>query len=167
MNNTKELTTFLKNAGHESMMEIQEKSIFEFKKHDNVLLYSKTGSGKTLAFLLSMLSKIEPHKQGIQGVVIAPSRELAVQINDVFRSLKTGYKATLCYGGHSMREEENSLSETPVILIGTPGRIVDHLNRKSFTTENAKTLVLDEFDKSLEQGFEAEMSFIISSCSIF
>ena len=66
----------------------------------------------TLAFLLSMLSKIDSHKQGIQGVVIAPSRELAVQINDVFRSLKTGYKSTLCYGGHSMREEENSLSGT-------------------------------------------------------
>jgi len=162
MNNTKELTTFLKNAGHESMMEIQEKSIFEFKKHDNVLLYSKTGSGKTLAFLLSMLSKIEPHKQGIQGVVIAPSRELAVQINDVFRSLKTGYKATLCYGGHSMREEENSLSETPVILIGTPGRIADHIDRDNVHLEYASFLAIDEFDKCLELGFNDEMKFIIS-----
>ena len=162
MNNTKELTTFLKNAGHESMMEIQEKSIFEFKKHDYVLLYSKTGSGKTLAFLLSMLSKIEPHKQGIQGVVIAPSRELAVQINDVFRSLKTGYKATLCYGGHSMREEENSLSETPVILIGTPGRIADHIDRDNVHLEYASFLAIDEFDKCLELGFNDEMKFIIS-----
>ena len=162
MNNIKELNSFLRNAGHESMMEIQEKSIFEFKKHDNVLLYSKTGSGKTLAFLLSMLSKIEPHKQGIQGVVIAPSRELAVQINDVFRSLKTGYKSTLCYGGHSMREEENSLSETPVILIGTPGRIADHIDRDNVHLEYATFLAIDEFDKCLELGFNDEMKFIIS-----
>ena len=162
MNNTKELKSFLRNAGHESFMEIQEKSIFEFKKHDNVLLYSKTGSGKTLAFLLSMLSKIDSHKQGIQGVVIAPSRELAVQINDVFRSLKTGYKATLCYGGHSMREEENSLSETPVILIGTPGRIADHIDRDNVHLEYASFLAIDEFDKCLELGFNDEMKFIIS-----
>lgn len=162
MNNTKELTSFLRNAGHESFMEIQEKSIFEFKKHDHVLLYSKTGSGKTLAFLLSMLSKIDSHKQGIQGVVIAPSRELAVQINDVFRSLKTGYKSTLCYGGHSMREEENSLSETPVILIGTPGRIADHIDRDNVHLEYATFLAIDEFDKCLELGFNDEMKFIIS-----
>lgn len=162
MNNIKELTGFLKNAGHDSFMEIQEKSIFEFKKHDHLLLYSKTGSGKTLAFLLSMLSKIDANKQGVQGLVIAPSRELAVQINDVFRSLKTGYKSTLCYGGHSMKEEENSLSETPVIVIGTPGRIADHIERDNLHLEYATFLAIDEFDKCLELGFNDEMKFIIS-----
>ena len=162
MNNIKELTCFLKNAGHDSFMEIQEKSIFEFKKHDHLLLYSKTGSGKTLAFLLAMLSKIDDHKQGIQAVIIAPSRELAIQINDVFRSLKTGFKSTLCYGGHSMKEEENSLSETPVIVIGTPGRIADHIERDNLHLEYATFLVVDEFDKCLELGFSDEMKFIIS-----
>ena len=162
MNNIKELKGFLRNTGHETLMEIQEKSIIEFKKHDHVLLYSKTGSGKTLAFLLAMLSKIDSHKQGIQGIVIAPSRELAVQINDVFRSLKTGFKSTLCYGGHSMKEEENSLSETPVILIGTPGRIADHIDRDNVHLEYASFLAIDEFDKCLELGFNDEMKFIIS-----
>lgn len=162
MNNTKELEGFLHNAGHHSFMEIQEKSINSFKKFDNLLLYSKTGSGKTLAFLLAMLSKIDAHKQGIQGVVIAPSRELAIQINDVFRSLKTGYKSTLCYGGHSMKEEENSLSETPVVLIGTPGRIADHIDRDNVHLDYATFLAIDEFDKCLELGFSDEMKFIIS-----
>lgn len=162
MNNSKELSAFLQNAGHSTLMEIQEKSINSFKKFDNLLLYSKTGSGKTLAFLLAMLSKIDDHKQGIQAVVIAPSRELAIQINDVFRSLKTGYKATLCYGGHSMREEENSLSETPVVLIGTPGRIADHIDRDNIHLDYATFLAIDEFDKCLELGFSDEMKFIIS-----
>ena len=162
MTNSTELKQYIQNAGHTDLMPIQEQAINGIKKHSHQLLYSKTGSGKTLAFLFAMLSKIDPTKSGIQAVILAPSRELCLQIDDVFRSLKTGHKQTLCYGGHSIKEEENSLQETPVIVIGTPGRIADHIDRDNLDLQHVTFLIIDEFDKCLEFGFSDEMKFIIS-----
>ena len=150
----------IKNAGHKSLLPVQTRSIEAFKKHSEIILISKTGSGKTLAFLLATISKLETKKQGIQAVIIAPTRELAQQIDHVFKSLKTGMKSTLCYGGHSMLDEANSLKETPTVVIGTPGRILDHIERGSITGNNCDTLCIDEFDKCLELGFEYEMDNI-------
>lgn len=96
-------------------------------------------------------------------MIIVPSRELAIQIDDVFRKMQTGFKVTLCYGGHKREIEENNLLQAPALIIGTPGRIVDHLRRNNFSADSITTLILDEFDKSLELGFQEEMEFIIKA----
>lgn len=129
--------------------------------HDIVLL-SPTGSGKTLAFLLPVLNLIDIAVPDVQVLILAPSRELALQIEQVFRALGTVYKVNCCYGGHPMKVEKNNLKHPPAVLIGTPGRIADHIRRDTFETNGIHTIILDEFDKSLEFGFQEEMSFIIS-----
>ena len=155
-----DINSLIKNAGHTSLIDIQSDSVEAFKSNDNVILYSKTGSGKTIAFLLSLLSKIDTNKSGVQAIILAPSRELSLQIEEVFRSLKSGQKITICYGGHSMRTEENSLAESPSVVVGTPGRICDHIERGNLLLDNCTFFTIDEFDKCLELGFSEEMSYI-------
>ena len=146
-----------------SLNEMQEVAIAATEKHDNILLLSATGSGKTLAFLLPVIKLINPATLTSQALIIVPSRELALQIETVFKSLGTNLKVTCCYGGHLRETEENNLKQPPALLIGTPGRLADHIRRGNITTDSIETLVLDEFDKSLELGFQDEMSFIIGS----
>lgn len=157
MQRTKEA---LNRLGFEGLKPIQEAMLTEFPKEDNLVLIAPTGSGKTLAFLLPLL---ESFKEGrfTQAIIIAPSRELALQIEQVFKSFKSGFKANVCYGGHPIRIEKNNLLDSPTLIVGTPGRIADHIRRGTIDTRNIKNLVLDEFDKGLELGFEKEMKFII------
>ena len=150
----------IKNAGHKELLPIQQQCIKAYKNNAELVLLSKTGSGKTLAFLLSILSKIEQQEQYTQALVIAPTRELCQQIDEVFRSLKSGLKSTLCYGGHSVKDEQNSLSQNPAIIIATPGRLLDHIERGNISLYDCSSLVIDEFDKCLELGFEYEMGKI-------
>ncbi len=96
-------------------------------------------------------------------VVITPTRELALQITDVFQRLKTGLKITACYGGHKREIEENNLIEPPAVVVGTPGRLGDHIKRGNIKTESVRMVILDEFDKSLEMGFLEEMQFIFAA----
>jgi ATP-independent RNA helicase DbpA len=128
-----------------------------------VLLLSATGSGKTLAYLLPLVKLLDPANKNTQAIIIVPSRELALQIESVFKSMGSDNKVTCCYGGHLRETEENNLKQPPALLIGTPGRLADHIRRGNITVDGIETLVLDEFDKSLELGFHAEMSFIIGS----
>jgi len=130
-------------------------------KASNIVLLAPTGSGKTVAFLLPLLHQLNAKTTGVQALILVPSRELALQIEQVFRSMGTGFKVNCCYGGHPMKTERNNFSEPPAVLIGTPGRIAAHLRRGSFEPESIHLLVLDEFDKSLELGFSDEMSYII------
>ncbi len=131
--------------------------------NNNVVLLSDTGSGKTLAFLVPLISLMDKDQPGTQAMVIVPSRELAIQIEQVFKKLSTGFKVTCCYGGHLRETEENNLVEAPAMIIGTAGRLADHLRRGNINVAGIKTLVLDEFDKTVELGFQEEMSFIIST----
>lgn len=153
----------LSSLGFNKLNEIQQASLEANAKNENVVLLSATGSGKTLAFLLPVLESLDPEISQPQALIIVPSRELAIQIDDVFRKMQTGFKVTLCYGGHKRETEENNLKEAPAIIIGTAGRLADHIRRKNFSLNNINTLVLDEFDKSLELGFTEEMSYIIGS----
>ena len=153
----------LSSLGFDKLNEIQQASLEANAKNDNVVLLSATGSGKTLAFLLPLLETLDPEISQPQALIIVPSRELAIQIDDVFRKMQTGFKVTLCYGGHKRETEENNLKEAPALIIGTAGRLADHIRRNNFSLDNITTLVLDEFDKSLELGFTEEMSFIIGS----
>lgn len=127
-----------------------------------VALVAPTGSGKTLAFTIAALKNMDRACGKIQTVVIAPSRELVLQIYEVIRPLATGYKTVALYGGHDMHDETNSLLMTPDIIVATPGRLVDHIARGQIRPgARLATLVLDEYDKSLELGFAEEMKRII------
>ena len=147
----------------DSLNEMQLAAVEAIEKNDNVILLSSTGSGKTLAFLIPLLHKLDASIKKTQAMIIVPSRELALQIEQVFRSLGTDLKITCCYGGHLRETEENNLIQPPALLVGTPGRLADHIRRGNITTDTIHTLVLDEFDKSLESGFWEEIVFIVES----
>ncbi|WP_207434636.1 DEAD/DEAH box helicase [Sabulibacter ruber] len=140
--------------------EMQEATLEAAQKSD-VILLSPTGSGKTLAYLLSILPLLKPEVKEVQALILAPSRELAMQIEQVFRSMATGFKVDCFYGGHATNPEKRSLANPPALMIGTPGRIAYHLREENFSTTHIQALVLDEFDKSLEYGFQDDMASII------
>ena len=155
-------TNLLLNLGIESLNEMQEMAQDAILNDANVLLLSPTGSGKTLAFLLPIFEILQDDCKNVQCLILVPSRELGLQIEQVWKKMGTDYKVNVCYGGHSIETEIKNLSNPPAVLIGTPGRIADHIDRGTFITDNIQTLVLDEFDKSLQLGFHEQMSFIIA-----
>ena len=145
---------------------MQEEAIPVIERTLNTILLSPTGSGKTLAFLLPIIKQLDPDCSEVQVLILVPSRELAIQIEQVIRQMGSGYKVNAVYGGRPMSKDKIEIKHTPAILIGTPGRIADHFSNDRFSKESIKTLVLDEFDKSLEVGFEYEMRGIINyNCS--
>lgn len=156
-------TQYLSRLKISSLNEMQKAAIEEAKKPNDLILLSATGSGKTLAFLLPAIESIRPDKRGVQILIIVPSRELGLQIESVFKQMNTGLKVNCCYGGHSTKIEKNNLSDAPVVLVGTPGRICYHIDRGNLDTYAIHTLILDEFDKSLEFGFSEQMGFIIAN----
>ncbi|GAA4210923.1 DEAD/DEAH box helicase [Pedobacter jeongneungensis] len=153
----------LKKLNISALNEMQEASLQAAKTGKDLILIAPTGSGKTLAFLLPLLSNLKNGVKGVQALVLVPSRELALQIEQVFKQMGTSFKVNCCYGGHAVRIEKNNLAHPPAVLIGTPGRIAYHLEHQNFDESFIETLVLDEFDKSLEFGFESDMSYIIGS----
>ena len=157
--------TILENLGIANLNEMQVVAQETILNDNNVLLLSATGSGKTLAFLLPIFEMLQPEIQSVQVLILVPTRELALQIEQVWKKMATSYKVNVCYGGHSLETEIKNLSNPPAVLIGTPGRIADHIDRNNFRTDKIQTLVLDEFDKSLQLGFHEQMSFIISKLS--
>ena len=161
MKNKHHSNNLLLNLGIESLNEMQIAAQETILNDTNVLLLSPTGSGKTLAFLLPIFETLEPEIAGVQCLILVPSRELGLQIEQVWKKMGTDYKVNVCYGGHSIETEIKNLSNPPAVLIGTPGRIADHIDRTTFKTDKIQTLILDEFDKSLQLGFHEQMSFII------
>ncbi|PST81987.1 helicase [Pedobacter yulinensis] len=153
----------LARLGIQKLNNLQEQALAAFPGGKDLLVLSPTGSGKTLCFLLPLIRLLAPEQAGVQALVLVPSRELALQITDVFRSLQTGYKVAAFYGGHAVTTETNTLREPPALVIGTPGRIAFHFRECHINAQNLHTLVLDEFDKSLELGFRDEMAAIIAS----
>ncbi|WP_457610142.1 DEAD/DEAH box helicase [Lutibacter sp.] len=160
--NKKNQQEILTKIGIEKLNQMQEDAQKAISSNSEVILLSPTGTGKTLAFLLPIIANINPEIKNIQVLILVPSRELAIQIEQVIREMGSGYKATAVYGGRSGSKDKIELKHPPTILIGTPGRISDHINRETIDTQQIQTLVLDEFDKSLEVGFEDEMKDILS-----
>jgi superfamily II DNA/RNA helicase len=154
---------FLKNLSIAVLNPMQEAVIRKAGFGNNLMLLAPTGSGKTLAFLIAVVNKINPKEKGVQAIIVAPSRELALQIEQVFKNMKTSFKVSCCYGGHSIKIEQSSLSDAPAVIIATPGRLADHIDRDSFDTSNVKILVLDEFDKSLQMGFHEQLRMLFRS----
>ncbi|MDE6581458.1 MAG: DEAD/DEAH box helicase, partial [Duncaniella sp.] len=126
-----------------------------------VTLAAPTGSGKTIAFAIPFLRSLGNPDGRIRGVVIAPSRELVLQIVEVMRPVATDFRVLALYGGHSVEDEVKSLSVTPDIIIATPGRLLDHVKRGNVALGDVVTVVLDEYDKSLELGFADEMKRLV------
>ena len=146
----------------EALNPMQEASIDAWREGKDLILLSPTGSGKTLAYLLPLLEGLKPEVKGVQAVVLVPSRELALQIDQVFKSMNTPYKAMSCYGGRPAMEEHRTMKGIqPSVIIGTPGRMNDHLSKRNFDASTVRTLVIDEFDKCLEFGFQEEMATVI------
>jgi len=150
----------LENLGITALNEMQHAALNADKKKDIILL-APTGSGKTLGFLLPLLDVLDANVPFVQALIVVPSRELALQIEQVFKAMGNGLKVNCCYGGHSTKIEGNNLSQPPALLIGTPGRLAHHLRRENFVTDKIETLILDEFDKALEFGFQEDMAYII------
>ena len=161
-NNSSLIDNSLRSMGIESLNAMQTATIEADGKDQDIILLSPTGSGKTLAYLLPVLESLDPDSQKVQALVLAPSRELAQQIEQVWRSMGTGFKVNTCFGGRPSNGEKRDLAVPPALLIGTPGRIQDHIERNNFEVNGIRMLVLDEFDKSLEMGFTDQMEAIIS-----
>jgi ATP-independent RNA helicase DbpA len=160
MQSNNNIQKILSNLQIVALNPIQEGSLSADSTKDKVLI-APTGSGKTLAFFLPLADSLKP-QNAVQVLVVCPSRELALQTESVFRSMKTGLKVNNCYGGHSIQVEKNNLSIPPEVLVGTPGRLAHLLREEVFSLQSLNTLVLDEFDKSLELGFQDDMAFIIN-----
>lgn len=142
------------NPMQEAMLDFTSKS---------VVLLAPTGSGKTLAFTIRILERLSKKKDCVQALIIAPSRELVIQTTSVIRSVCSGWKVVSLYGGHSVKDEIQSLTPVPAIIVATPGRLLDHIQRGNIEKLSPSILVLDEYDKSLELGFEDEMRKIMRS----
>ncbi len=149
--------------GISALNEMQVLADVAISNNENVILLSPTGTGKTLAFLLPIINQMDFENNGVQLIIVVPSRELAIQIEQVIREMGTGLKCNSVYGGQSFNQDRINLKHVPAIIVGTPGRLADHLNRNTFSLDFVKTMVLDEFDKSLEIGFEDELKIICSS----
>jgi superfamily II DNA/RNA helicase len=158
----KNQTNILDKLSIEKLNAMQEEAQEAILSNAEIVLLSPTGTGKTLAFLLPVISELDINSAEVQVLIVVPSRELAIQIEQVIREMGTGYKANAVYGGRAGSKDKTEIKHRPAILIGTPGRIADHLRRENFSSELITTLVLDEFDKSLEIGFEAEMKEILT-----
>lgn len=157
-----ELQDILRNLQIEQLTPMQEAAREAYRENKDLVLLSPTGSGKTLAFLLPLVQTLKADVQGVQAVVLVPSRELALQIETVFKSMNTSFKAMSCYGGRPAMEEHRRMRGiNPSVIIGTPGRMNDHLKKENFDARTVTTLVIDEFDKCLEFGFHDEMSEVI------
>lgn len=156
----------LKKLGIEKLNPMQEETHKAILSEKDVVLLSPTGTGKTLAFLLPIIEKLDPECTEVQVLILVPSRELALQIEQVTRSLGSGFKANAVYGGRAGHKDRMDIKHRPAILIGTPGRVADHLRRENFSSQYLHTIVLDEFDKSLEIGFELDMNEIIDALPI-
>lgn len=163
MSNTyKTISEILQKLNISALNEMQEISIPQIKANANTVLLAPTGSGKTLTFLLPLIESLNEDIDEVQALILVPTRELAIQIETVARTMGSGFKVNAAYGGRSIQKDKAELSHVPAILIGTPGRIADHFRQERLNTEQIKTIVLDEFDKSLQVGFEVEMKEILS-----
>ena len=146
-----------------SEMQLSVSKIWKEQEDKDIVLLSPTGSGKTIAYLLPLMERIDTGKDSVQAVVIVPSRELAMQTDEVVKNMKAGVRSICCYGGRPAMDEHRRMNAVlPHIIIATPGRLVDHLNKRNFEVSYVRTLVIDEFDKSLEFGFQEEMKEAIS-----
>lgn len=156
-----DIQQLVQRMGFADLKPMQKEVLEKSNQHNELLILAPTGSGKTIAFLLPLLRRLNIEVAGVQSIILTPTRELALQIESVFKQLKTGHKVLTCYGGHPFSRERQSLKHPPALIIATPGRFLDHLQRETFSTDQIKSLTIDEYDKCLELGFTKEMQRIL------
>ena len=143
---------------------IQAEAIPHFMQWKDVIAKAPTGTGKTFAFGIPMIEHIDPENEAVQGLILAPTRELAIQIGDELRGLLTyfeGIRVAVLYGGASIGPQIKALEKKPQIVVATPGRLMDHYNRKTIRLDKIQTVVLDEADRMLDMGFFKDVTRII------
>lgn len=146
----------------ESLTPMQEDALLASRELSDVILLSPTGTGKTLAYLLPLIERLRQGVVGVQAMVIVPSRELALQIEGVMKAMNLPWKAMSVYGGRAAMDEHRTMKGLqPTVIIGTPGRLNDHLTKGNIDASTIQTLVIDEFDKCLELGFQGEMQQVV------
>jgi ATP-dependent RNA helicase DeaD len=162
-----ELCDELKQSGIIEPTPIQKEAIPVILTGKDIVAQAQTGTGKTLAFLLPILQSIKVKSPAVQGLVITPTRELALQITAVAEDLAKvmGIKVLTVYGGQSIERQLNKLERHPQLIIGTPGRLLDHLRRNTLSVANVTKLVLDEADQLLHMGFLEEVENLIVQTS--
>ncbi|SOC18517.1 ATP-dependent RNA helicase DeaD [Ureibacillus xyleni] len=163
LNITESTLRSLKRMGFEEATPIQEGTVKFALEGRDIIGQAQTGTGKTAAFGIPLIEKIEPSNPNIQGLIIAPTRELAIQVSEEL--YKIGYdkrvKILSVYGGQDIGRQIRALKNKPQIIVGTPGRIIDHINRKTLKLENVQTLILDEADEMLNMGFIDDINAIL------
>ena len=154
----------LEKKGYGYPTTIQQQAIPEFMQWKDVIAKAPTGTGKTFAFGIPMIEHIDAESQEVQGLILAPTRELALQIGDELRGLLTYYqniRVAVLYGGAGIGGQIKQLEKKPQIVVATPGRLMDHYNRKTIRLDKIQTVVLDEADRMLDMGFFKDVTKII------
>ena len=154
----------LEKKGYGYPTTIQQLAIPEFMQWKDVIAKAPTGTGKTFAFGIPMIEHIDPECGDVQGLILAPTRELAIQIGDELRGLLTyynGIRVAVLYGGAGIGGQIKQLEKKPQIVVATPGRLMDHYNRKTVRLDKIQTVVLDEADRMLDMGFFKDVTRII------
>ena len=154
----------LEKKGYGYPTTIQQEAIPHFMQWRDVIAKAPTGTGKTFAFGIPMIEHVDPQLQEVQGLILAPTRELAIQIGDELRGLLTyyqGIRVAVLYGGAGIVGQAKQLEKKPQIVVATPGRLMDHYNRKNIRLDKIQTVVLDEADRMLDMGFFKDVTKII------
>ena len=161
---SQEMLKALEKKGYGYPTTIQQEAIPPFMEWKDVIAKAPTGTGKTFAFGIPMIEHIDPALEAVQGLILAPTRELAIQIGDELRGLLTycqGIRVAVLYGGAGIGGQLKQLEKKPQIVVATPGRLMDHYNRKSIRLDKIQTVVLDEADRMLDMGFFKDVTRII------
>ncbi len=154
----------LEKKGYGYPTTIQAQAIPEFMQWKDVIAKAPTGTGKTFAFGIPMIEHVDADSEAVQGLILAPTRELAIQIGDELRGLLTyyqGIRVAVLYGGAGIVGQAKQLEKHPQIVVATPGRLMDHYNRKNIRLDKIQTVVLDEADRMLDMGFFKDVTKII------
>ncbi len=154
----------LEKKGYGYPTTIQAEAIPPFMEWKDVIAKAPTGTGKTFAFGIPMIEHVNPESEDVQGLILAPTRELAIQIGDELRGLLTyyrGIRVAVLYGGAGIGGQIKQLEKKPQIVVATPGRLMDHYNRKNIRLDRIQTVVLDEADRMLDMGFFKDVTKIL------
>ena len=159
-----EIMRALDKKGYVQATPVQGGAIPYFMKWEDVIAKAPTGTGKTFAFGIPMVEHIDPENDAVQGLVLAPTRELAIQIMEELRDLcefKEGVRAVVLYGGQPIDRQISQLKKRPQIVVATPGRLMDHMKRRTVRLDQVQTVVLDEADRMLDMGFIHDVTRIL------
>lgn len=154
----------LEEKGYGYPTRVQAEAIGPLMAWKDVIAKAPTGTGKTFAFGIPMIAHVDPASEEVQGLILAPTRELALQIGDELRGLLTHYetvRVAVLYGGQKLEPQFKQLKKKPQIVVATPGRLMDHFKRRSIRLDGVRTVILDEADRMLDMGFFKDVTGII------